>query len=205
MKILLIEDHEMIRDSLKSSMEKYECIDEVVNLTDLRDLNFKEFIRKFDIILMDINIKKITGNKDGLELSKELIKKNEDIKIVILTGFDLVGYEIEAKKIGTYGFIGKDESTESLVNKLYDIYTKDIKFFSCDEKVTVKLSKKELEIVQHYASGMVRKEVARKCGISISTLAYTLNSIYTKLDVRNYQEMVNKALELGYIKPSFFK
>lgn len=66
------------------------------------------------------------------------------------------------------------------------------------------LTEREKEILILYSSGLSRKEVANECEISVSSLAVTLNRIYEKLDVKNYQEMINKALEIWYIKSSLF-
>lgn len=204
MKILLIEDHDMFSESIKNSLEKYEEIAEVSILSDIHYLDKHDYIENFDIVLMDINIKKLGFDCDGLSLSKKLIREYKKIKIVILTGFDMIGYEREAKNIGAYGFICKDESTKFLVDKLKKIVENDVKIFDGILENTDDLTNRELEILRLYAGGMTRADVAKRCNIATTTLAYNLNSIYSKLGVRNYQEMVNKALELGYIKPNFF-
>lgn len=152
---------------------------------------------------MDINIRKITGNKDGLSIAKELLEKDNTLKIVMLTGFDMPGYEMEARTIGAKGFICKDEYTEVLIEKLKKV-CKGETVFKEEINYIDELTEREKEILFLYSSGLSRKEVADKCNISVSSLAVTLNRIYEKLDVKNYQEMMNKALELGYIKPSFF-
>lgn len=152
---------------------------------------------------MDINIKKITGNEDGLTIAKELLEKDNTLKIVMLTGFDMPGYEIEAQRIGTKGFICKDEYTDVLIGKLVKVYNGETVFRRKDNEIN-ELTEREREILILYSSGLSRKEVANECEISVSSLAVTLNRIYEKLDVKNYQEMINKALEIGYIKPSFF-
>lgn len=203
MKILLIDDHGMFSESLKVTLEKDESIEKVDILDNINKVEYKILNNEYDIILMDINIKKITGNKDGLMIAKELLNKDKTLKIVMLTGFDMPGYEIEAQKIGAKGFICKDEYTEILIKKLKKVYNGE-NVFRKETTYMDELTEREKEILILYSSGLSRKEVAKECHISVSSLAVTLNRIYEKLDVRNYQEMVNKALELGYIKPSFF-
>jgi two-component system secretion system response regulator SalR len=203
MNILLIDDHEMFCESLKITLERDESIKKVDILIDIDKAKQKILNKEYDIILMDINIKKITGNKDGLIIAKELLERDSTLKIVMLTGFDMPGYEREAQKIGARGFICKDECTKILIEKLKKVYNGE-NIFIIKNTYTDELTEREKEILILYSSGMSRKDVAKECNISVSSLAVTLNRIYEKLDVRNYQEMINKALKFGYIKPSFF-
>lgn len=211
MKILLIDDHEMLSESLKISLEKSEKIERVDILqnidrdikTNIDKLKKKIFSKEYDIIIMDIGIKKITGDKDGLMFAKELLDKDNDLKIIILTGYGKPRYEEEAKEIGAKGFICKNEKIEVLIDKITKVYNKETVFKKTYNK-NDKLTERELEILILYGSGFSRKEVAEKCRIATSTLSVTINKIYDKLGVRNYQEMVNRAIEIGYIKPNFF-
>ncbi len=203
MNILLIDDHGMFSESIKITLERDENIEKVDILTDIDRARRKILRQEYDIILMDINIKKITGNKDGLIFTRELLEADDSLKIVMLTGFDMPGYESEAEKIGARGFICKDEYTDILIEKLLKVYDGKTVFRRKSDQID-KLTEREMEILVLYSSGLTRKRVADQCGISVSTLAVALNRIYEKLDVKNYQEMINKALENGYIKPSFF-
>lgn len=108
-------------------------------------------------------------------------------------------YQDIAKEIGCYGFISKEEETESLLNKLYLILEEGEKIFPEAKQKEVDLSPTEIEIVKLYSSGLSRKEVAKKTYMSLRSLAVSLNRIYQKLDVQNYQQMSDKARKLGYI------
>lgn len=203
MNILLIDDHGMFSESLKLTLERDTRIEKVDILQNIDKAKQKILNKEYDIVLMDINIKKITGNKDGITVTKELLEEDNTLKIVMLTGFDMPGYESEAQKIGAKGFICKDEYTDVLIEKLVEVYNGETVFRRKDNEID-ELTEREKEILILYSSGLSRREVADECEISVSSLAVTLNRIYEKLDVKNYQEMINKALEIGYIKPSFF-
>lgn len=204
MKVLLIEDHKMFGESLKTTLEQSNEIE--VNLINHIDEINEEYLlsiiksNSYDVILMDINLSGLSKGTDGLDLSKTLLNKDKNLKIVILTGYDLEMYKKEAENIGCYGFISKEEDTQQLIKKLKNVCYDDIKEFEKWEDNFEELTEKELEIIRLYASGLSRQEVAEKCFISIRSLAVSLNRIYSKLEVRNYQEMINKVLELGYIK-----
>ena len=61
------------------------------------------------------------------------------------------------------------------------------------------LTKYELKIVRLYSNGMSRKELAQELNTNVRSLAVSLSRIYQKLGVRNYQEMIDKVRELGYV------
>lgn len=197
MKILLIEDHKMMATSLKEFLEKDEFF-EIDLLKDLKKINDINYLKTYDILIMDINLKGFEDSLNGLDLAEKILKLDKTIKIVILSGYDLLFYSERAKSIGAYAFISKEEDMESLKKKLKSIYNNNKKFFK-NKKNLEKLTDKEVEIVQLYCSGLNRSQVAKELLISERSLAVMLNRIYQKLYINNYQELMNKAINLGLI------
>lgn len=188
MKILLIEDHKMMASSLKEFLEKDDFF-EIDLLEDLKNLEDINFLSSYDILLVDINLRGFEESLNGLDLAEKILNKDKNIKIVILSGYDLFFYGERAKSLGAYAFISKEEDMESLRNKLREVYLHDKKFFK----------EKEVEIVKLYCSGLKRSQVAKELFISERSLAVMLNRIYQKLYINNYQELMKKAMDLGII------
>ena len=197
MKILLIEDHKMMASSLKEFLEKDDFF-EIDLLEDLKNLEDINFLRSYDILLVDINLRGFEESLNGLDLAEKVLNKDKNIKIVILSGYDLFFYGERAKSLGAYAFISKEEDMESLRNKLREVYLHDKKFFK-EKEIVEKLTKKEVEIVKLYCSGLKRSQVAKELFISERSLAVMLNRIYQKLYINNYQELMKKAMDLGII------
>lgn len=197
MKILLIEDHKMMASSLKEFLEKDKFF-EIDLLEDLKNLEDINFLRSYDILLMDINLRGFEESLNGLDLAEKILKADKNIKIVILSGYDLFFYGERAKSLGAYAFISKEEDMESLRNKLKEVYLHDKKFFK-EKEIIENLTEKEVEIVKLYCSGLKRSQVAKELFISERSLAVMLNRIYQKLDINNYQELMKKAMDLGII------
>lgn len=198
MKILLIEDHKMVATSLKMSLETDESISvDIVN--NLRDLSINESILNYDLLLIDINLTGIEGRINGLDLAEELIGKYEDIKIVILTAYKLDFYIKRAKRIGCKGFISKEEETAKLIEDIKSIALKGKAIFPEENHMLEPLTKSEIHIVKLYSKGLSRKELAKELNTNVRSLAVSLSRIYQKLGVRNYQEMIDKVRELGYV------
>lgn len=197
MKILLIEDHKMMASSLKEFLEKDKFF-EIDLLKDLENLEDINFLKSYDILLVDINLRGFEESLNGLDLAEKILSKDKNIKIVILSGYDLFFYGERAKSLGAYAFISKEEDMESLRNKLREVYLHDKKFFK-EKEILEKLTEKEVEIVKLYCSGLKRSQVAKELFISERSLAVMLNRIYQKLYINNYQELMKKAMDLGII------
>ena len=198
MKILLIEDHKMVATSLKMSLETDESISvDIVN--NVRDLCINESVLKYDLLLIDINLTGIEGTINGLDVAEELINKYEDLKIVILTAYKLDFYIKRAKRIGCKGFISKEEETSKLIEDIKSIALKGRAIFPEDNHMLEPLTKNEIHIVKLYSNGLSRKELAKALNTNVRSLAVSLSRIYQKLGVRNYQEMIDKVRELGYV------
>lgn len=198
MKILLIEDHKMVATSLKMSLETDESISvDIVN--NVRDLSINESVLNYDLLLVDINLTGIEGTINGLDVAEELINKYEDLKIVILTAYKLDFYIKRARKIGCKGFISKEEDTSKLIEDIKSIAFKGKAIFPEDNHMLEPLTKSEIHIVKLYSNGLSRKELAKELNTNVRSLAVSLSRIYQKLGVRNYQEMINKVRELGYV------
>lgn len=198
MKILLIEDHKMVATSLKMSLETDESISvDIVN--NVRDLCINESVLKYDLLLIDINLTGIEGTINGLDVAEELINKYEDLKIVILTAYKLDFYIKRAKRIGCKGFISKEEDTPKLIEDIKSIALKGKAILPEENHMLEPLTKSEIHIVKLYSNGLSRKDLAKELNINVRSLAVSLSRIYQKLGVRNYQEMIDKVRELGYV------
>ena len=198
MKILLIEDHKMVATSLKMSLETDESISvDIVN--NVRDLSINESVLNYDLLLVDINLTGIEGTINGLDVAEELINKYEDLKIVILTAYKLDFYIKRARKIGCKGFISKEEDTSKLIEDIKSIAFKGKAIFPEDNHMLEPLTTSEIHIVKLYSNGLSRKELAKELNTNVRSLAVSLSRIYQKLGVRNYQEMIDKVRELGYV------
>lgn len=188
----------MVATSLKMSLETEQSIS--VDIIDrIEKLNTDKSILSYDLLLIDINLTGIEGTVNGLDLAERLIEDYRDIKIVILTAYKLEFYIKRAKEIGCRGFISKEEDTKKLIQYIKSIVEEDKIIFPEENYMLESLTKYELKIVRLYSNGMSRKELAKELNINVRSLAVSLSRIYQKLNVRNYQEMIDKVRELGYV------
>ncbi len=197
--ILLVDDHILFAKSLEIVLSDYSEIESFDSISDISQLNIIIESKKTDIILMDINLKNI-ASEDGLELTKQLLCRSPEQKVVILSGYDLPIYRREAEKIGARGFINKNTEPEKLVSFLSKI-AKGAVIFNRDIPFLEELTDCEKQILQFIANGMKRKEIASILYISERTLSNHLQHIFEKLGVTSSVEAVTKAIQMGYIPP----
>lgn len=95
MRVLLIDDHVLFAQSLAIALSDFSEIERFSNTKDISRLETVMAQEKPDILLMDINLGKLT-QEDGLLLAEQILKRFPEQKIVILSGYDLPAYRKEA-------------------------------------------------------------------------------------------------------------
>lgn len=204
MKILLIDDHEIFASGLSDSLIKCDTSNTIENIYTITSQTSVDLISEkilemgIDILIIDVNIKKIVG-MDGFALFKKIKQKIPHIKTIIITGYDFPLFEYEAYEIGASAFIRKETNSTEIYNILMSVFNGNRIFKNTTENL-YPLTDREKEILALYSNGYTRNDISKKLYISPRTLANHLAKIYEKLDVSNYQEMLLKAAKLGYIK-----
>lgn len=156
---------------------------------------------KPDITLIDINLSNIS-NENGLVLAKNILDAIPDIKIVILTGYDLPVYRYEAQKIGAKGFVNKNVDPDELLEILTQIQN-GRNYFPTTVNYIEELTNSEKQILQFLCEGHKRKEIANMLYSSERTISNHIQHIFDKLNVSSSLEAVTKGIQLGYIQPGY--
>ena len=199
MKVLLIDDHTLFSKSLAIVLSDFPDIEEFSSTNDVEHI--AEIVEKSqpDILLLDINLGH-SVQEDGLFLTKRLLGRFPEQKIVILSGYDLPAYRREAQKIGAKGFVNKEVEPEELFQILCSIQSGMTHFLS--ENVMLEdLTVSEKQVLRMIADGHRRKEVAMQLHLSERTVSNHLQHIFEKLQVASSVEAVTKAIQLGYLSP----
>jgi two-component system secretion system response regulator SalR len=199
MKVLLIDDHTLFSKSLAIVLSDFPDIEEFSSTNDVDHI--AEIVEKSqpDILLVDINLGH-SVQEDGLFLTKRLLGRFPEQKIVILSGYDLPAYRREAQKIGAKGFVNKEVEPEELFQILCSIQSGMTHFLS--ENVMLEdLTVSEKQVLRMIADGHRRKEIAMQLHLSERTVSNHLQHIFEKLQVASSVEAVTKAIQLGYLSP----
>lgn len=200
MKILLIDDHQLFGKSIKMILEADEDIEKVEIASNVNLLDFP-LSEKHDVILVDINLSTLYKSH-GLDLAEEILTKDPNCVILILTGYAKYMYEQRAVEIGASGFVDKSIEPEKLIAIIKDLHSGKSYFTNIEvDEAMDRLSDREVELLQCIKEGNSVEDICQKLFISKRTFSNHMNHILSKLAAANRQEAVFKAEKLGYFKP----
>lgn len=199
MRVLLVDDHALFAQSLAIALSDFPSVAKFSNVRSIDEIETVLEKDSPDILLMDINLGKLS-HEDGLLLARRLLQKYPGQKIVILSGYDLPVYRKEAEKLGAKGFISKDIEPDKLLRILESIENGSTYFEHTDNFIE-ELTETEKQVLRLLSGGVKRKEIAEQLFMSERTVSNHLQHIFEKLGVSSAIEAVTKAIQSGYLPP----
>lgn len=209
-KIMLVDDHQIVRDGIKALLESLENVQVIGEASNAKELLEKLKNCKPDIIVTDISMPDISG----IELTKIINEKEEfsGIKVLILSMFTNEDFIFNAIKAGANGYLPKNTTRRELFEAVNTIYNGDEYFSESisniilksyvkkaqNEELTEKkesLSVRETEILKHFAQGLSNQEIADKLFISIRTVESHKNHIMQKLELKSTVDLIKFAIK----------
>ena len=208
-KILIADDHKLIREGIQSMLSDVDDI-EVVGMVSTGEEAINEArIHKPDVVLMDI----VMPGMNGIEASRWIKENEETTRVIIVTMEISKDYVSAAIKSGVDGYLPKDIGKDVLVEAIRSVYGGEryfndaIKMLIFNDFYTVEklrnpkkalpnqLTKREMEVLAFVASGKSNKEVAEALSISVKTVETHKSNILDKLGLRNIAELVKYAIK----------
>ena len=196
MKILLVDDHALIRAGLANllTQNNHEVVAEASTSSQASALINTH---KPEIVLVDINL----GTSSGIDLIKEMKKSGAASKFVVLTMHDDTQTLESAKDAGAIAFVTKSAPTESLLEILQTIATGTDKFLKAGkinqitEAKDFELTPRELEVLTLLPTGATANAIGALLFLTEATVKTHLASIYRKLAANNRAQAVSIAIE----------
>lgn len=213
-KVLIADDQELIRESLKIVLSAYPEIEVVGAVGDGTEVLEQVPKHHPDVVLMDIRMPKL----DGVLCTKQIKETYPDIKVIILTTFDDDDFIFSALKYGASGYLLKGTSMDELreaIGMVMDgrsmlnpeITTKVFKLFSqmAQSNFAVKVAEENVDdlvqmewrIIQQVGFGLSNKEIAAKLFLSEGTVRNYLSTILSKLSLRDRTQLAIWAVQTG--------
>ena len=201
-KILLIDDHHLFNDGLKSLLSSETNIDIVGQVYEAK--NVLHEIQKLlpELIFLDINL----PDKNGIELAAEVLKNFPSVKIILLTMYSDSQIYKEALKTGVHGYILKNSSKQDLLSGI-EAVTNGKTYFDAklnekiEESPSDDLAKKfaltarEKEIINWVKDGLDSYQIAEKMFLSYHTIKTHRRNIHFKLGTSTTYELIKFANE----------
>lgn len=204
-KILLADDHTIVRQGLKlilSAHSDLEVVGEAANGKEAVELTSK---LKPDLVVMDVAMPEL----NGIEATRRMVEANSRIKILVLSMHKEAVYVREILRAGARGYILKDAIDSELVSAVRSVakgdgyispavsgallndYRKDV-----TDPLDL-LSNREREVLGLISEGKTNKEIANKLNLSVYTIDSHRGKIMEKLNLHNTGELVRFAIKHG--------
>ena len=208
-RVLLADDHNIVREGLRSLLEKDPEI-EVVAMAD----NGRTAVQlagelKPDVAVLDIAMPEM----NGIEATRRITRDDPEIKVLALSMHSARRFVTEALSAGAKGYLLKDCAAEELVRairtvaanetylspKVAGLIVKDYLKHSPESTLSDEscLTNREREILQLIAEGESTKEIAFKIGVSIKTVETHRQQIMKKLNLHSVAELTRYAIREG--------
>jgi DNA-binding NarL/FixJ family response regulator len=209
MKVLLADDHSIVRTGLKKILESHINISEVIECVDGKEA--LESIKRLapDIAVLDISMPKLTG----LEVLQKINEENLDVKCLILSMHSEKEYAIRAIKNGAYGYLAKDSAGEELIQAI-ELVIKGEKYISKDlqqllleltanpmqQQLHEKLSHREFKVFILIVEGKSLNEIANTLFISNKTVSTYKTRLLEKMKMTSVAELTKYAMHHKLIR-----
>jgi two-component system competent response regulator ComA len=207
--ILIVDDHHLVGEGTKKMLEaEQDFWAELVTSSAEVEQIIEQ--RTYDVYLFDLYM----PNLNGIELSKRILQKQPNAKIVIYTGYEIGPFFNHLIESGITGFVSKTATSEQLitaircalrdeavipVHLLRQLHLCEVKANIAESEKYVALSQLEQEILIEVANGLSNKDIAKKHHISQRSVERHLSRIFTKLHVSSRLEAIRKGEKLGLI------
>jgi two-component system, NarL family, response regulator NreC len=212
-RVLLVDDHTMIRKGLRVLLESYSQIKIVGESHTGNDAILKASQLGPDVVLMDLSL---PNGLDGFTASNEIRKSNPFVKIVILTMHDEEIFVQKAITVGAHGYILKNSHGELLFQAIVEVYrgkrfyktsvSQEIinTWLKSDAKTLPSvLTLREKELVRLIVLGYTNKEMADKLLISVKTVENHKTNIMQKLGLDSKHQLIQYAIKNRYLDLAF--
>lgn len=198
-KILLADDHSMIRQGLSFLLEELEPDFEIFNASNLQEILEAVHSQPLDMIIIDAHFP--DGN--SLHIIPDIKKDYPDLKILVFTGIDEKSNVLKFLNAGANGFVSKMSEEEEISKAIAQVFetgrylSPEMQFMLVDSlqnpsliNPLKKLTERELQIAQMYGKGMGNLEIANILDIKQNTVSTLKKRIFEKLGIDNLVELI---------------
>lgn len=213
-KVLIVEDHELIRFGLRTAFESKGVSIEILEASTGEEAISIAKTNELDAIILDLGLPSINGIDTAIEIKK--IKN--DVKIIILTSHNSEKEVIDSIRAGARAYCSKDINPDRLVTIVQEVIDGALWFDSKISKIVLSsiikeksssikqieeynLTDREIEVLEYVCEGLNNGEISKILDVSVNTVKVHVSSIIQKLGVEDRTQVVVKAYKTLKLKP----
>ncbi len=206
-RVLLADDHALIRQGLKALLEK-QGIQVVTEASDGQEAVRLAEKGQPEVAILDITMPLL----NGVDAARELMKSTPKTKVILLTQHDEDQYVTEALRAGVKGYVLKSQAADDLVHAIREVGKGSVYLSPSISRAVVDaylsktyvspdpLSTRERQVLQLVGEGKSTKDIARQLGISVKTAESHRARLMRKLDIHETASLVRYAIRRGLIQ-----
>jgi DNA-binding NarL/FixJ family response regulator len=211
-RVLLADDHEVVRSGLRSVLEREADIEVVAEAADGNEAVEKALASDVDLAILDVSMPRLTG----LQATIELLKHRPGMRVLILSVHESEQYFFEALKAGASGYVLKTAANRDLVEACRASMRGEPFLYPAAVTAVIRdylerarrgeavpedpLTPRELQVVKLIAEGYTSDEIAATLVISRKTVDHHRARILEKLGLRNGAELTRYAIRRGLVE-----
>jgi DNA-binding NarL/FixJ family response regulator len=212
-RILLADDHVLVRDGLKLILETVPDLSVVAEANDGVDALRLAVREEIHLAILDVSMPRM----GGLAVARELAKQRPELRVLMLSVHDNEQYFFEALKAGASGYVLKSEANRDLIEACRAAMRGEPFIYPAAVSALVRdyleraasgedvpedpLTPRELDVVKLIAEGLTSEEIAEALIISHKTVDRHRANILEKLGMRNRVELTRYAIKRGLVEP----
>jgi DNA-binding NarL/FixJ family response regulator len=204
--IIIADDHIIFRKGLRTVLNEIPFVKVIAEASDGNELLRLMKKEVPDIILMDIRM----PGMDGVEATKKITEHYPDTSVICLTMHEEIGYFNKMIEAGAQGFLLKKTNKDQLENAIKAVYGGgnyyDEEFVITPKQVPavnktgIKMSDREIEVLELICKGLSNAEIAQKLNLSQRTIDGHKSRLFEKTGAKNSANLVMYAVKHGLVK-----
>jgi DNA-binding NarL/FixJ family response regulator len=212
-RLLLADDHELVRGGLKMVLESAPDLSVVAEAGDGARALELALAEELDLAVLDVSMPRLTG----LQVAAEIGRLRPELRTLMLSGHDSEQYFFEALKAGASGYVLKSSANQDLIDACRAALRGEPFIYPAaaaalvrdyleragrgEETPTDPLTLRELEVTKLIAEGLTSDEIAATLVIAKATVNRHRDNILEKLGMRNRVELTRYAIKRGLVEP----
>ncbi|HWW70599.1 MAG TPA: response regulator transcription factor [Duganella sp.] len=197
-KILLVDDHPLVRDGLRARLEAMPQFEVVAEAGGAAEALEQAGRCAVDLVLMDINMR----GANGIEATAQFKQAFPRIAVLILSMHDKLEYVSQAIQAGARGYVLKDAPGKDIVVAIETVMSGGIYYSAAlarqlaqPQNQDNQLTSREHEVLRHIANGESNKQIARALDLSVRTVETHRLNIKRKLGIEGQAELIRFAVQ----------
>jgi DNA-binding NarL/FixJ family response regulator len=208
-KILIADDHAIVRKGLKHILSETSDLVVAGETGDGREVINKVYKNDYDVVLLDIAM----PGRGGLEVLEELRQKKPDLPVLILSMHSEEQYAVRALRTGAAGYLTKESAPEELIKAIRKV-SRGGKYVTAslaerlasaigidvEKPPHETLSNREYQVLCMIASGKTAKQISEELSLSVKTISTYRCRILNKMNMKNNAELTYYAIQNLLVK-----